>query len=124
MKVLVDGSDFLPINKIAVSTFLNGLFIEYKDDLSIAYRGDGHISDITEDWLKRKASSKVSRQSFSAAWLLKGLFDQEDPPENPAYPFIEDYKPDLIFLFGMTDLDYIRPARYKNIPLFIVSKND
>ena len=124
MRVIVDGAESFKLNEIAIKTILNGLYVEYKDNLSIAYRGVGYISKITEAWVNKTFGSSSPRHSFNAEWLYKGLLDDNPKEKNFADIFIEDYKPNLIFIFGGSSLDYKTYARYSSIPLFIVSKND
>jgi hypothetical protein len=124
MRVIVDGGESFKINEIVIKTMLNGLYMEYKDVLNIAYRGTGYVSKITEKWIDKTFGSSSTRRSFNAEWLYKGLFDDNPKERDFSDIFIEDYKPDLIFIFGGSSLDYKRYAQYSNIPLYIVSKND
>jgi hypothetical protein len=124
MRVIVDGGESFKINEIVIKTMLNGLYIQYKDTLHIAYRGIGYVSKIAEKWSDKTFGSSSVRRSFNADWLYRGLLDENPKERDFADIFIEDYKPDLIFIFGGSSLDYKRYARYSSIPLYIVSKND
>ena len=125
MRVIIDGSDANPINEIVITTFLNGLYVEYDKKLNIAHRGDGHVSEIAQKWISRK-----NVRSFDASWLLSGAFNDPNhindfgEMKDQAYIFIEDYNPELIFIFNGSSLDYKRVSRNYNIPYFCVEKND
>ena len=118
MRVLVSGSDHAKINVVAIKTFLDGLYVSYKDDLHIIYTGSGHVSKIVEDWVKKTWPSST-RNSFNMEWLIKHWSDEY---EGIGYAMIEESKPDLLFLFGYDSYETKRAANYNDIPAFIVEK--
>ena len=127
MRVLVDGSDKSKVNKIVITTFLDGLYSEYKKNLCIGYTGKGFVSKTVEEWCDKTFPASGGRNSFNAEWLYKDFLSKENDlgieAQSFGYFFVEDYKPDLIFLFNIPSVDYIRPARANGIPLYKVEKD-
>ena len=64
MRVIVAGSRHSKINKVAVTTFLNGLYVEYKDNLCIIFYGEDYISDIVEEWVHKTWPGSNSKNQF------------------------------------------------------------
>lgn len=118
MRVLISGYDANKINKIAITTFLDGLYVKYKNDLYIIYTGSGYISGIVEEWVSNTWPSS-SRNSFNAEWLIKHWSEEYEGLGNA---IVKESKPDLIFLFGFDDYETARAGEYANIPIFIVEK--
>ena len=119
MRVLVTGSDVAKVNKIAVTTFLDGLHSEYENSLYIIHTGSGYISDIVDNWINKMWAGREARNSFNAEWLIKHWMEED---EAVGYSLIEECKPDLIFLFGYEEHEIHRPARVLDIPIFLVEK--
>jgi hypothetical protein len=120
MRVIVAGSDYAKINKIAVTTFLNGLYAEYKDNLYIIYYGKGYISDIVEEWISKTWRGSNSRNCFNLEWVIEHW--SGDEVEDIASSIVEEAKPDLAFLFGYDKYELVRALRYAEVPAFILEK--
>ena len=123
MRVIVSGSEFSQINKIAVTTFLNGLYCEYKDNLFIIFSGKGHISNIVEEWIGKTWPGSASRNCFDLSWLIEHWSGEEEL-EGIGRIIVQESKPDLAFLFGYDQYKLVRYLRYADIPTFYVEKNE
>jgi len=121
MRVIIAGSDIVQINKIAVETFLNGLYASQKDKLYVIYTGRGHVSDIAEEWVDKTWRHSVSKFSFNGEWLIEHWSEGITLSE-VGFHFIEETNPDLIFLFGEDHSGFSDAARRHNIPSFILEK--
>jgi hypothetical protein len=120
MRVIVCGSDFAKINKIAVTTFLDGLYVEYKEKLCIVFYGKGHVSDIVEEWVGKTWPSSNSRNCFNLEWVIEHW--SGDDVEDIASCIVKEARPDLAFLFGYDKYELARALRYAEVPAFILEK--
>ncbi len=120
MRVIIAGSDSAKINKIAVTTFLNGLHVEYKDKLCIIFYGKGYISDIVEEWVHKTWPGPSARNCFNLEWVIEHW--SGDEVEDIASSIVEEAKPDLAFLFGYDKYELVRALRYAEVPAFILEK--
>ena len=120
MRVIVTGSDSAQINKIAVTTFLNGLYVEYKDKLCIIFCGKGYISDIAEEWIHKTWPGPSAKNCLDLAWVIEHW--SGDGVEDIASSIVKEAKPDLAFLFGYDKYEVHRALRYAEVPTFVVEK--
>ena len=120
MRVIVAGSDFGQMNKIAVTTFLNGLYAEYKDKLCIIFYGEGYISDIVEEWVHKTWPGPSAKNCFNLAWVIQHWSGNE--VEDVASSIVKEAKPDLAFLFGYDKYEIHRALRYAEVPAFVLEK--
>jgi len=120
MRVIVAGSDYNKINKIAITTFLDGLFSEYKDKLYVIFYGAGYVSDIVEGWVEKTWPASAVRNCFNLDWTIKHWVD--DDTQDIASSVVAESKPDLAFLFGYDEYELHRALRYADVPTFVVEK--
>lgn len=120
---MVSGSDSDKINKIAITTFLEGLHSLYKDDLYIIYTGSGRVSEIVEEWINKTWPGESFKNCFNGEWFMKH-WSGEAGYEGMGSDFVKETKPDLIFLFGQNAYKFHYPARNNDIPLYIVTKDE
>ena len=120
MRVIITGSDSAQINKIAVITFLEGLYSQYKDNLYIIFYGKGYISDIVEEWIHKTWPGPSAKNCFNLAWVIEHW--SGDGVEDVAYSIVKEAKPDLAFLFGYDKYEIHRALRYAEVPSFVVEK--
>lgn len=120
MRVIVAGSDSAQINKIAVTTFLEGLYSQYKDKLCVIFYGKGYISDIVEEWIHKTWPGPSAKNCFNLAWVIEHW--SGDGVEDVASSIVKEAKPDLAFLFGYDKYEIHRALRYAEVPAFVVEK--
>ena len=120
MRVIVTGSEFSTINKVAVTTFLEGLYIEYKNKLCIIFYGQGYISDIVEEWVHNTWPGPSPKNCFNLQWVIDHW--SGDDMKDIGNCIVQESKPDLAFLFGYDQYEVHRPLRYAEVPTFIVEK--
>jgi hypothetical protein len=120
MRVIVAGYDNNKINKIAITTMLNGLYTEYGDKLYVIFYGSGHISDIVEEWVHKKWPGSNSKNCFNLDWVIKHW--SGDDSEGIGFFIVEEARPDLAFLFGYDQYEVHRALRYAEVPSFVVEK--
>lgn len=120
MRVIVAGSDYSKINKIAVTTFLDGLYSQYKDKLCVIFYGSGYISDIVEEWVHETWPGPRAKNCLNLDWVIEHW--SGDGVEDVASAIVEEARPDLSFLFGYDKYEIVRALRYAEIPAFIVEK--
>jgi len=120
MRVIVAGSESESINKIAVTTFLEGLYVEYKDNLSIIFYGKGYISDIIEEWVHKTWPGPSPKNCFNLEWVIEHW--SGDDVQDIASSIVKESKPDLAFLFGYDQYKVHRALRYAEVPVFVVEK--
>lgn len=121
MRVIVAGSEHSKINKIAVTTFLDGLYCEYKDKLYLIFYGKGHISDIVEEWIGKTWPRSATRNCFDLSWVIDH-WNGEEEIEGIGRIIVQESNPDLAFLFGYDEYKIVRSLRYADIPTFYVEK--
>lgn len=120
MRVIVTGSEFSTINKIAITTFLEGLYVEYKDKLCVIFYGKGYISEIIEEWVHKKWPGPSAKNCFNLEWVISHW--SGSGVEDIASSIVKESKPDLAFLFGYDQYEVYRALRYAEVPTFIVEK--
>jgi hypothetical protein len=120
MRVIVTGSDSAKINKIAITTFLNGLYSEHRDKLCIIFYGEGYISDIVEEWVHKAWPGPTSKNCFNLDWVIKHW--SGDDVQDIGSSIVKESKADLAFLFGYDKYEIHRALRYAEVPAFIVEK--
>jgi hypothetical protein len=120
MRVIVAGSRSSEINKVAVTTFLNGLYVEYKDKLCIIFYGKDHISDIVEEWVRKTWPGSSLNNCFNLEWVIKHW--SGDDVQDIGNSIVKESKPDLAFLFGYDQYGVHRALRYAEVPTFVVEK--
>jgi hypothetical protein len=120
MRVIVAGSRSSKINKVAVTTFLNGLYVEYKDNLCIIFYGEDYISDIVEEWVHKTWPGSNSKNCFNLEWVIKHW--SGDDVQDIGNSIVKESKPDLAFLFGYDQYEVHRALRYAEVPTFVVEK--
>lgn len=120
MRVIIAGSDSAQINKIAVTTFLEGLYSEYKDNLCVIFYGTGYISDIVEEWIHKAWPGPSAKNCFNLSWVIEHW--SGDEIEDVANAIVKEAKPDLAFLFGHDKYKIVRYLRYAEVPSFILEK--
>lgn len=121
MRVIVAGSDSVKINKIAITTFLDGLYATHKDKLCVIFYGSGYISSIVEEWIHQTWPGPSAKNCFNLCWVIDHWTVDEEI-EACGYNILKEAKPDLIFLFGYDAHELHRPARQEEVPVFLVEK--
>lgn len=121
MRVFVCGSDVMKVNEIAILTFLEGMYVKYKNDLHISFTGSGHVSDIVEKWVDATWPAVASKNSFNMIWYIEDIWSDVEF-DGVAYKIIDECKPDLVFQFGTPEYKISKACAYYDIPTFIVSK--
>ncbi len=120
MRVIVAGPRVSKVNKIAVTTFLDGLYTEYSDKLCIIFYGEGYISDIVEEWVDKKWPGPSPKNCFNLKWVIEHW--SGDDMKDVANCIVRESKPDLAFLFGYDQYEVHRALRHAEVPSFIVEK--
>lgn len=120
MRVIIAGSRSSEINKVAVTTLLNGLYVEYKDKLCIIFYGKDYISDIVEGWVHKTWPGSNSNNCFNLEWVIKHW--SGDDVQDIGNSIVKESKPDLAFLFGYDQYEVYRALRHAGVPAFVVEK--
>ena len=120
MRVLIAGYDPAKINSVAITTFLNGLYNDHKNNLCIIFYGEGYISDIVEEWIHKTWPGPSPKNCFNLDWVIKHW--SGDEIEGIGDSIIKESKPDLAFLFGYDKYKIQRYLQYASVPTFLVEK--